>query len=272
MIPSDFGLAFSLLLKYREIHGNPPDRALRENELEAARALANCGQSELRDLDEFLSAQGFSLQARDGMDFGIPPKAGRPNQIFLLTRKRGEPLAPYLDSRWIVERMRDGRKRDAAKAEIVVWTTRAWLTLQWFFYQRIDRLPSEISRYREALVSKKLLAEALSKGIEQMGNAGRPEGAEGAAWDILWEGKGSAKGYAGRFLDALEEAGMIQSAGEPGEYRQTLVAAADMAAIAERELAFLMPPDREEGISKRTVELIAGDVLPEAENAAHPKN
>lgn len=272
MTPSDLGLVFGLLLKHREIHGNPPDRPLHENELDAARVLANCGQGELRDLDEFLSSQGFSLHVRDGLDFGIPPKSGRPNQIFILTRKRGEPLAPYLDKRWFVEQIRDGRRRDASKSELVVWLARMWLTLQWFFYQRIDRLPSEISRYREALVSKKLFIEALSKSIEQMGNAGRPEGMNGVAWDYLWEGKKSREIYASRFLKVMEESGMIQDAGNPDEYRQTLVAAVDMAAIAEHELLYLMPPERESEMDERTVELITGDAKLEAEDADPAEN
>ena len=45
MTPSDMGLVFSLLLKYREIHGNPPDRALHENEQEAANIFADCNQA-----------------------------------------------------------------------------------------------------------------------------------------------------------------------------------------------------------------------------------
>ena len=37
MTPSDLGLVYGLLFTYREVHGNPPDRHLREGEAEAAR-------------------------------------------------------------------------------------------------------------------------------------------------------------------------------------------------------------------------------------------
>lgn len=260
MTPSDLGLVFGLLLTHREIHGNPPDRPLRENEPEAARILADCSQAELRDLDEFLASQGFALYIRDGLEFGIPPKVGRNNLIYVLTRKRGEALAPYLDKGWALNQVRDARRRHATKAERVVWLARMWLSLQWFFYERIDRLPAEISRYREAMVSEKLFVDTLSNGIEQLGNKGRPEGAEGVAWSILWENKGSVSVYASRFLKVMEEAGMIQNAGNAGEYRQTLVAAIDMAIVAEQELAYFMPPDPNTTIEQRTVELIAGDI------------
>lgn len=267
MTPSNMGLVFSLLLKHREIHGNPPDRALHENELEAANILADCSQAELRDLDEFLSAQGFSLYIRDGFEFGIPPKAGRNNRIYVLTRLRGEGLAPYLDKGWALEQIRDGRRKNALKAERVVWLARMWLTLQWFFYERIDRLPSEISRYREALVSEKLFVDTLSQGIEKLGNSGRPDGMEGVTWELLWESKSSLPAYAGRFIKVMEDAGMIQNAGNPGEYRQTMVAAVNMAVIAEQELAYFMPSDSSTSIEQRTIELVAGHTLTEPEDA-----
>lgn len=267
MTPSDMGLVFSLLLKHREIHGNPPDRSLHENESEAAKILADCGQSELRDLDEFLSVQGFSLYIRDGFEFGIPPKPGRNNRIYVLTRLRGEDLAAYLDKGWALEQIKDGRRKNASKAERVVWLARMWLTLQWFFYERIDRLPSEISRYRDALVSEKLFEDTLSQGIEKLGNVGRPEGDEGVTWDILWESKNGLQGYTGRFLKVMEEAGMIQSAGNPGEYHQTMVAAVNMAVIAEQELSYLMPSDALTSIERRTIELIAGSTNVEIEHA-----
>ena len=53
---------------------------------------------------------------------------------------------------------------------------------------------------------------------------------------------------------------MIEAAGNPGEYRQTLLAAIDMAAIAENELAYLMPPESEHGIDTRSIELLIGEV------------
>lgn len=267
MTPSDMGLVFSLLLKHREIHGNPPDRPLHDNEPEASRILGECSQSELHDLDDFLAVQGFTLYIRDGFEFGIPPKTGRNNLIYVLTRKRGEDMAPYLDKGWALEHIRDGRRRNALKGERVVWLARMWLTLQWFFYERIDRLPSEISRYREALVSESLFEAALSQGIEKLGNAGRPEGAEGVTWDLLWEGKSSLSGYAARFFKAMEDAGMIQNAGNKAEYRQTLLAAVNMAVVAEQELQYLMPADAATSIEARTVELVTGHTQMEADNA-----
>lgn len=261
------GMVFSQLLKFREIHGTPPDRPLHDNELEASKILGECSQSELRDLDDFLAAQGFTLYIRDGFEFGIPPKSGRNNLIYVLTRKRGENLAPYLDKGWALEQIRDGRRKNALKPERVVWLARMWLTLQWFFYERIDRLPSEISRYREALVSESLFETALSQGIEKMGNSGRPDGAAGITWELLWESKSSLPVYASRFITIMEDAGMIQNAGNKGEYRQTLLAAVNMAVVAEQELQYLLPADAVTSIESRTIELVTGQTQLEAGNA-----
>lgn len=267
MTPTEMGLVFSLLLKHREIHGNPPDRSLREHEAEASKVLGECGQMELHNLDEFLAAQGFGLFIRDGFEFGIAPKAGRNNRIYVLTRLRGEELAPYIDKGWALEQIRDGRRRSAVKAERVVWMARMWLTLQWFFYERIDRLPSEISRYREAFISESMFEDALAKGIEKLGNDGKPEGIEGKTMELLWKSKSSLQTYASRFIKVMEEAGLIQGAGNSGEYRQTLLAAVNMATIAEQELAYLMPADKKTSIETRTVELVTGHTLMEADNA-----
>lgn len=260
MNPSEMGHIFGLLMKYREIHGNPSGRPLRNGEAEAARMLANCSQSDLAYLDEFLLTQGFTLYIRDAFEFGIPAKHGRPNMIYVITRSRGMELAPYLNSDWFIGQMKDRRNSTAKKPELVFWITRLWLTLQWFFYQRIDRMPSEVSLYRDALVSETLFVESLSQGIERLGNEGRPEGEAGLMWDAIWEGKKSISGYATKFIKVMESAGMIEAAGNPGEYRQTLLAAIDMAAIAENELAYLMPPESEQGIDKRSIELLIGEV------------
>lgn len=259
MNPSEMGHIFGLLMKHREIHGNPSGRPLRDGEPEAARMLANCSQTDLAYLDEFLLTQGFTLYIRDAFEFGIPAKHGRPNMIYVITRSRGTELAPYLNSGWFIDQMRD-RRSSTTKPELVFWITRLWLTLQWFFYQRITRMPSEVSLYRDALVSEALFIESIAQGVERLGNEGRPEGEAGLMWDAIWEGKKSISSYATKFIKVMESAGMIEAAGNPGEYRQTLLAAIDMAAIAENELAYLMPAESEHGIDTRSIQLLIGEV------------
>lgn len=270
MTPTELGIVYNQLFTHREIHGNPPDRYLRDGEPEAVQILQNCSSGDLQDLRDFLASQGFDLVIRDGIDLGIPPRPGRSNTLYVITKKRGEPLAAYIDKGWFIERILDRRRRNATKAELVVWLSRMWLTLQWFFYQKIDRLPSEVSRYREAIVSLEMLTSILEEGIEKMGNTGRPEGEEGIVFDHLWAGKSVLSGYSSKFIDAMKEAGMIQSAGNPGEYKQTLVAAIDMATVAEDEMTYLIPPKDVNELNGRTAEMILGSIKnAEADNASH---
>jgi hypothetical protein len=266
MRPAEQGFVFGELFTYREVCGNPPSRPLRQDELRAAEILSECGPSQLMDFEEFLNSQGFTLTIRDVLDFGIPPKAGVPNEIYVLSRKRGEDMAPYVDRRWFIDQMRDKRRetgastaKESTKAETVFWVTRMWLTLQWFFYQKIDRLPAAIADYRLTLVSESAFTETLAQGIERLGNGGRPDGESGVMWDTFWKDKGKVSTWAVRFLKVMLRAGMIENAGNKGEYRQTLVAAIDMATIAEQEIAYLIPPESEHDIDQLSVALLTGD-------------
>lgn len=262
MAPNEMGVVFGHLLRWREISGNPPGRPMRDGERDAAALLADCNGAALQDFEEFLNAQGFSLISREGIEFGIPPKPGRPNTIWVLTRRRGEPLAPYVNARWYVEAMRERRSADSEtrREEVIFWTARLWLTLQWFFYEKIDRLPSEISRYREALVSRAFFEQELAAGIERLGNAGRPEGPAGVVWDHFWKSKDRVKTWAGRFLKTMHEAGMIEDTGNRDEWRQTVLAAIEMHDYGIQEVAYMMPPKDSAAVAE-TTELLLGERL-----------
>ncbi|WP_198424536.1 hypothetical protein [Geomonas silvestris] len=221
------------------------------------------------DFEDFLNAQGLSLRTIDGVNLGIPPRPQMTNQFHILIRKRGEPLAPYFDSLWFIDAMKDLRrvKKGADsqltnRVETIFWFTRLWLYLQWSFYEKISRHPAQISRYGDAMVLTSRFIEVVTEGVEKMGNAGRPVGEAGVMWDVLWKDRSNIKTWVVRFLKVMEQAGMIQETSVKGEYRQTLPAAVDMAVIADHELAYLMPPDREEDVETRSMMLITGAPLP----------
>jgi len=268
MTPSESGLVFSVLLHHRTITDNPQDRTPYKDEIAAARILSNCSSSQLLDFEDFLNAQGLSLHIIDGLDIGIPPKPSVSNKFYILIRKRGTDPAAYFDQRWFIEGMRDKRKErgedslESSRVDTIFWFARLWLNLQWFFYEKISRQPSQVSRYDRTLVLTDNFIKVVNEGIETMGNKGRPEDEAGVMYDVLWKGRTQIKTWVKRFLRTMEQAGVIEETRVLGEYRQTLAAAVDMAMIAERELAYLMPPTGKDNIMSRSVMLLTGAPLP----------
>jgi hypothetical protein len=253
----EMGLVFAMLLKHREIYGSPPTRPLRTDELRAAKMLANWTKVQLDEFEDFLNSQGLTLIVKNGFDYGVPPKLGVPNDIYILSRQRGGELAPYLERKWFISAMADSRytKHDT----MIFWVARMWLTLQWFFYQKKDRLPMDVSTYRDAFVSETLFIEMLEAGVEKMANAGRPPGERGLMWDALCQGKGQIRTRAKKFLKVMEDAGMVEETSNQGEYRQTLAAAIQMAEMAEADLAYLMPPHQDD-LDASTLALLQGEL------------
>ncbi len=277
MTPADFGFVLGLLLKHRELTANPVGRALRVDEARAARILSDAGPAHLDDFEDMLNAMGFSLRTLDGLaDLAIPPRAGIPNSFFVLTRKRGEDMAPFVDTRAFLEDFRDRRKERAGaeavemnKADSIFWLSRLWLSLQYFFYDKINRTPGNIYQWRSALVSEKLFTEIVSEGVEKMGNEARPQGEAGLMWDVYWRERERIPTLCSRFLKSMDRAGMIEEAGSPGEYRQTLVAAVDMAVIGEQEIAFLLPAADQDSLMEQAQALITGDAAVTVERGNH---
>lgn len=268
MTSSELGFVYSTMLKYRLVTDNPHGRAPHKDESDAAHILSNCNESDLLDFDEFLNSQGLALHIIDGIDIGIPPRPRMSNKHYILIKKRGVPLAPCFNSKWFIEEMVDKRKSrgdeslEANRIEVIFWFARLWLTMQWFFYEKISRQPSQVSHYSRALLLTERFVDVVSEGIEKMGNEGRPANEAGIMFDTLWKGRQQVKTWVKRFLRVMVQSGIIEETKVSGEYCQTLTAAVDMAKIAERELAYLMPPSDESDITKRSIMLLNGSSMP----------
>ncbi|MFX8593459.1 hypothetical protein ABTM36_20175, partial [Acinetobacter baumannii] len=59
-------------------------------------------------------------------------------QVFVMARRCTDEQAPYIDSGWLFERMRDRRSSETLE-HVVVWAAQLWAMMQWFFYTRLDR-------------------------------------------------------------------------------------------------------------------------------------
>lgn len=266
MSPADQGFVYSILLKHRELSTRPLGRSAFPDEIRAARILSGCSQLALDDFDDFLSGQGLGLRVLEGVaDLGVPDQSGRPIMYYILCRRFGEESPTFVDSKAFLTDFRDRRRErfnsgDAVelnKASSVFWSARLWLTLQYFFYDRIDRPAGNLYNWRNALVKESDFIDQLKADIETMGNAGRPEGEAGLLWDDYWQKRDSISQIARRFLKLMKQYRMIESTDQDGIWRQTLVAATDMATIAERSLRYLMPADQAD-LMPRTQSLING--------------
>lgn len=269
MMPADLGFVSALLITYREIATHPIGRASHPDEGRAARILADCGPASMRALDEFLGSQGFALRVLDGLsDLALPAQGGRRAMFYVLGRRVGEDLPPFIERGAFVSSFRD-RRRDGAsieavtvnKATAVFWCARLWLTLQYFFYDHIDRPAGNLYLWRDAMVREEVFIAHIKEELELMGNQGRPDGEAGLLWDAYWESRGSVAALARKFLRLMAQYQMIHVGDEDGLWRQTLVAAVDMAGIAEASLHYLMPSSSVDP-TERAVALVRGHDLP----------
>jgi len=282
MTPADHGFVHAMLLKHRELATHPVGRPAHYDELRAAHILADCGPVALQNFDDFLAGQGFVLKILDGLaDLGLPAQGGRRSLFYVLGRRVGDDLPPFVDRGAFLtafrDRRRDGNADEAIstnKATSVFWCARLWLTLQYFFYDRIDRPPGNLYQWRDAMVREIDFITLVKEEIERMGNQGRPEGEAGLLWDTYWEQRGSAGTMAKRFLKLMDLYGMIEPAADDGVWRQSLVAAVDMATIAESSLHYLAPQSNADR-TEHTRALIAGyetDTNSEADHAVNSRH
>ncbi len=169
-------------------------------------------------------------------------------QVFVMARRCTDEQAPYIDSGWVFERMRDRRSTEPLE-HVVVWAAQLWATMQWFFYTRLDRGIDAVGRFKEAFVNVPQLTRELQEQIEEMRTRGAPSDERGrVVWEILTDSTGgSIETKARRFLAAMEEAALLDRVEGEGEgelhYRQTLNAAVEMSLNFERQAFYLMPGD-----------------------------
>jgi hypothetical protein len=264
MTPANLGFVSALLITYREIATHPVGRVSHPEEARAARILSDCGPTSIRQLDEFLASQGFTLCVLDGLsDLGLPLQGGARAIFYVLGRRVGEELAPFIEKGAFLSEFRDRRREkstpeslSANKAHAVFWCARLWLTLQYFFYDRIDRPVGNLYMWRDAVVREEVFAAHVKEELELMGNQGRPDGEAGLLWDTYWEHRERVVQLTRKFFKLMAKYRMIQASEEEGIWRQTLAAAVDMAGIADASLQYLMPSVSD--VTQRSLVLIKG--------------
>lgn len=239
MTPADMGRAFAYLFTYRNCSTHPEGRRRRDGEAQVAEILTS-EISGYQDFEAFLNVQGFTMRAYEQGAIGVAARG----QVFVMARRCTDEEAPYINSGWVFERMRDRRSTEPLE-HVVIWAAQLWATMQWFFYTRLDRGIDAVGRFKEAFVNVSQLTRELQDQIEGIRTRGAPADERGhAVWETLTDSTGSSiETKARRFLAAMEEAALLERIeGEhEAQYRQTLNAAVEMSLNFERQAFYLMP-------------------------------
>lgn len=234
MTPYDMGRVSSFLIKHRKIEDKPDKKGQQREEKDLAAVLREASIENMRDLEELMSGQGFSLITLSNFDV---PGIGHGARVYLLAR-RADSICPLLNTGRLAERM-DSASGRATAAKI--WFTQIWLIHLDLLYTQRDRGPHERHNWLDAIFTRDILEQSVREHIN--GFVRRLNPAELACSDV-YEVLTSEKGadiarYTKRFLDLMCEGGMLDERSD-GVYRQSLLSAVEIKENFDRTLAPLM--------------------------------
>jgi len=184
-------------------------------------------------LEDFFAFSGFSLKIFDWTEYPGIPKGG---QIWGIVRNPAEEAPGWFSEREVRQRLCDGVE---PKNVTTVWAFVIYLHYLHLAYTRLDRHPSEITRYVDAIFSKEELVEGLRQYVDQLGE----EHADVTeAVTILTAERGQEiERRVGKLLDFLAATGCLVFNKDDQAYSQTLLGAADVAEHFDWEIEYLLP-------------------------------
>lgn len=234
MTPYEMGRISSFLIKHRKLEDRADKRGLQREEKDLALVLREASIENIRDLEELMSGQGFSLITLNSFDV---PGIGHGSRVYLLAR-RADSLCPLLDPGRLAERMDPSNGRATAAK---IWFTQIWLIHLDLLYTQRDRGPHERHKWLDASFTRDMLEQSVREHIN--GHVRRLNPAELASsevYEVLTSEKGAdIARYTKRFLDLMCEGGMLDERSD-GVYRQSLLSAVEIKENFDRTLAPLM--------------------------------
>lgn len=234
MTPYEMGRISSFLIKHRKLEDRADKKGLQRDEKDLAVVLREASIENMRDLEELMSGQGFSLITLNSLDV---PGIGHGSRVYLLAR-RADSICPLLDAGRLAERMDPTNGRATAAK---VWFTQIWLIHLDLLYTQRDRGPHERHKWLDATFTRDMLEQSVREYIN--GHVRRLNPAELAnseVYEVLTSEKGAdIARYTKRFLDLMCEGGMLDERND-GVYRQSLLSAVEIKENFDRTLAPLM--------------------------------
>lgn len=217
----ELGRVLAFLLRYRRLETLPKGRP-RQDERELARMLKDASTDSRNDLEGVLKGVGFDLVHFDGFSVhGLSPGG----EVFMIVR-RLEDVSPLFSEQAIDERM---HVRGDTVTTRRIWFTQLWFVLNFMFYTRITRGPSEVARYAETNFTRADLVRVMREYINDLV---RKLGKDGVASDAVYaclcaESGAQVDKYAERFLDLMSDSALVDELGG-GRYQQSLLGAVEM--------------------------------------------
>lgn len=231
MTPYEIGRISAFLIKHRKIDDRADKRGLQRDERDFAVVLKEASVDSLRDLEDVMSGQGFTLLTLTRADVsGI----GEGARAYIAVRRSDIPC-PLLDISRLVERM-DSVSGRATAAKI--WFTQIWLLHLDLLYTQKERGPHERNKWIEITFTREMLEQAVREHVNGYVRRLAPqELSSSEVYETLSTEKGAdISRYTKRFLDLMCEAGLLDER-SGGVYRQTLLSAAEMKENYDRVLA-----------------------------------
>ncbi|WP_142850013.1 hypothetical protein [Telmatospirillum sp. J64-1] len=215
-------------------------------EQEIAAGLQKLRPEEEDILDRLLAAKGYRLRREDQTFPGIP----RGGQVWALVRRPDFDGPALLSMTKAWERLK--LKQSETKPVTVYWFTLLWFLTMSFFYDRIGRGVSEVSRHIEPNFRREELEEKVFDHLEALRREGRGKDRlkDPVAWSLL-EGEedeasvqsAQVRRRVGRFLAVMQQMGMLDVTREGTEenYQQSLLCAMQIDELFSRDLVAFLP-------------------------------
>lgn len=166
---TEMGEVVAYLLRYRTAERQPGGRrkrrAAREGQLaerDVCALIDDAHESERDALRDFLAGQGLRLRIFEPGDYpGIAPES----RLYALLPDPELELPPLYTRDPVFDAL---RLRQESRAELAQWYLQLWLLMQTLLYTRLNRAPSDVSRYQEAAFSTTELIELMREQLETL--------------------------------------------------------------------------------------------------------
>ena len=213
----------------------PKGSRARDGEKEVTAMLQDMDGGQRAFLEDYFFFRGFTLRVFDWTEYPGIPHGG---QFWCIVRNPSKPAPLWLSGSEVRERL---ALPGDPRLTTTIWSFVIYMHYLKLAYTKIDRHPSEISRFVDVVFTREELAEDVRSFIDSLAeeHAGRTE-----AVKILAAEKGQdVERRVNNFLAFLLETNAISFERADQAYSQTILGASEVAEHFDWEIFYLLPHD-----------------------------